>query len=174
MLTSTKVSAAAIAGTAAAAAYFNAKFHIAHDLSCGTLANTTAKSLKFIEDRQARDRLLLYHIIEDHAVNNPDRLFLEYEGRSWTYRQFFDDLQRVGNWLLKDLGIQKDEMVAIDGPNSAEYLMLWFALEGIGANMSYINCHLTGTPLVHSVKVSCNGPAPVERLIVDSCARQDI
>lgn len=44
-------------------------------------------------------------------------------------------------------------MVALNGPNSAEYLMLWFSLEGIGASISFINSHLTGTPLTHSVKV---------------------
>lgn len=86
-------------------------------------------------------------------MDQPDALFLEYEDRSWTYKQFFDDLQRVGNWLINDLGIQKGEIIALDGPNSAEYLMLWFALEGVGAGLSFINSHLTGTPLVHSVKV---------------------
>lgn len=46
-------------------------------------------------------------------------------------------------------------MVAIDGPNSAQYLMLWFALEGIGAGVSFVNSNLTATALVHSVKVCC-------------------
>ena len=59
----------------------------------------------------------------------------------------------MGNWLIHNLGIQRGEMVALDGPNSAEYLLIWFALEGIGAGVSFINCHLTGAPLVHSVKV---------------------
>lgn len=76
--------------------------------------------------------MLLYHFIEEHAHNQPDHLFLEYEDRSWTYKQFHDDLQRVGNWLLNDLGIQNREMVALNGPNSAEYMLIWFALEGIG------------------------------------------
>jgi acyl-CoA synthetase (AMP-forming)/AMP-acid ligase II len=76
-----------------------------------------------------------------------------FEGRTWTYKQFFDDLQRVGNWLMNDLGIRKGELVAIDGANSPEYLMLWFALDGIGACVSFINYHLTSQPLVHCVKV---------------------
>jgi acyl-CoA synthetase (AMP-forming)/AMP-acid ligase II len=44
-------------------------------------------------------------------------------------------------------------MVALDGPNSAEYLLIWFALEGVGGGISFINSHLTGTPLTHSVKL---------------------
>lgn len=104
-------------------------------------------------DREKSNKLLLYHCLQDHARTQPDRLFLEYEDRSWTYGRFFADLQRVGNWLMNDLQIERDEMVALDGPNSAEYLLLWFALEGIGARVAYVNCHLTGTPLTHSVKV---------------------
>ena len=54
---------------------------------------------------------------------------------------------------MNDLGIRKGELVSINGANSPEYLMLWFALDGIGAPVSFINCHLTSQPLVHSVKV---------------------
>lgn len=145
--------AAAIAGTTAAAAYLDAKYHIRHDLQAGSLNNAAAAAQQFIAEREANDKILLYHCLEDHAHNQPDAPFLDYDGRSWTYGQFFADLQRVGNWLMNDLGIQRDEMVALDGPNSAEYLMLWFALEGIGAATSFVNSHLTGNPLVHSVKV---------------------
>ena len=59
---------------------------------------------------------------------------------------------------MKDLGIQKGEIVAIDGPNSPEYLMLWFALDGIGAVPSFVNCNLTGQSLLHCVKVRRDGP----------------
>ena len=54
---------------------------------------------------------------------------------------------------MNDLGVKVGEVVAIDGGNSPEYLMLWFALDAIGASISYINWNLTGTGLVHSAKV---------------------
>lgn len=153
---SLSVATAAVAGTAiaATAAYLDAKFHIRHDLTSGSLTNTTTKAQQFVLEREAQNKLLLYSCLADHAQKQPDRLFLEYEDRSWTYKQFFADLQRVGNWLLNDLKIERDEMVALNGPNSAEYLLIWFALEGVGARISYVNCHLTGDPLVHSAKVS--------------------
>ena len=151
------LAAAALAGTAATAAYLDAKYHIRHDLSAGSLNNAAASAQSFIAQREASGKLLLYHCLEDHARNQPDHLFLEFDGRSWTYAQFFADLQRVGNWLVSNLGVERDEMVAVDGGNSAEYLLLWFALEGVGACVSFVNCHLTGAPLVHSVKVSARG-----------------
>ncbi|WPH03819.1 Hypothetical protein R9X50_00670200 [Acrodontium crateriforme] len=144
---------AAAAGATAAAAYLNAKYHIAHDVFAGSLNNAAENARKFIVERTVQNKLLMYHMLQDHAVGRPNALFLEYGGRSWTYKEFFDDLERVANWLMKDLGVKKGEMVAIDGPNSAEYLLLWFALDGIGACISFINCNLTGTPLVHSTKL---------------------
>ena len=143
-----------MAGTLAAAAYLDAKYHIRHDLAAGGLNNATEQAMAFMTERETQNRLLLYHCIEDHARNTPDAQFLEFEGRSWTYKRFYDDLQRVGNWLMNDLGIEKDEMVALDSQNTAEYLLLWFAVDGIGGKNSFINCNLTGPALVHSVKVN--------------------
>ena len=54
---------------------------------------------------------------------------------------------------MKDLGVKVGEVVAIDGGNSAEYLLLWFALDAIGAITSFVNWNLTGAGLVHCVKV---------------------
>ena len=149
--------ALAAAGTLATAAYLDAKFLIGHDLATGSLATATAAALKYTMAQVAKDRLLTYHIFEDHALH-PQRgsnTFLIFEGRTWTYRQFFADLQRVGNWLMNDLGIARDEMVVLDAENSAEYLMVWLALEGIGAPCAFLNCNLTNQPLVHCAKL-CN------------------
>ena len=55
---------------------------------------------------------------------------------------------------MNDLGIQRHEMVAFSGPNSAEYLLLWFAIDAIGGCQSFINHNLTGNALSHSIKVS--------------------
>lgn len=131
--------AAAVAGTAAAAAYFDAKYHLRSDLSKGSLDNAAIEAQKFIAEKEAQNELTLYHDIENWAKQDiPNHLFLEYQGRSWTYKQFYEDLQRVGNWLRNDLGVRRDEMVALSGPNSAEYLLLWFASDGIGANQSFV------------------------------------
>jgi acyl-CoA synthetase (AMP-forming)/AMP-acid ligase II len=164
------VATAAIAGTAAAAAYLDAKFHIRHDLHNGTTSNVTAIAQQYIVEREKQGKLLLYHLFESHAQTQPDHLFLEFEGRSWSYGQFFRDMQRVGNWLIRDLKIQPGEMVALNGPNSPEYMLLWFALEGIGAGVSYVNCNLTGQPLIHSAKVGFWYHEQERLLISDSCA----
>jgi hypothetical protein len=146
---------AGAAGASAITAYLNAKFHIAYDLKHARGGLAPSKDvLDFIDDRVVRKRVLTYHVFEDQALRNqPNHPFLMFEGRTWTYGEFFDCIIRVGNWLMNDLGIGVEEVVAIDGGNSAEYLMLWFALDAIGAIPSFLNWNLTGTGLVHCAKV---------------------
>ncbi|EXJ81750.1 hypothetical protein A1O1_07815 [Capronia coronata CBS 617.96] len=146
--------AATVIGGLATAAYLDAKHLIRHDLTGGSLAGSTKKAVEFITKRVSEGKLLIYHLIEEHAHGkNANNLFLIFEDRTWTYKQFFEDLQRVGNWLLKDLEIQPREIVAVDGGNSPEYLMLWFGLEAINACPGFINYNLTAGPLTHSVKL---------------------
>lgn len=147
--------AVALAGTAAAAAYLDAKHHIREDLSKSSLDAAAKEVQEYIVERTIQNRLLGYHNVEAWAKEDrPNHLFLEFEGRSWTYKQFYQDVQRVGNWLMNDLGIQKGEMVALNGPNTAEYMLLWYALDAIGACESFINHNLTGGSLTHCVKLS--------------------
>ena len=148
---------AALSGIAATAAYLDAKFHIRHDLKAGSLnaAAAAASAMEFIAKKQAEDKLLVYHCLEWWAKQDiPHHLFLQFEGSEWTYKQFYLEVQRVGNWLMNDLGIERDEIVALDGRNSNSYVLLWFALEGIGACPAFINSNLTSDSLVHCVKVS--------------------
>ncbi|KAI1379945.1 fatty acid transporter [Hypoxylon crocopeplum] len=147
--------AGAAAGTAALAAYLDARFHIRNDFKLGSNKLKSARWAKQIAIALETGKTLIYHVFESRA-NTPmgDLTFLSFEGREWTYTEFYNALQPVGNWLLKDLGIQKGEIVALDAGNSPEFLLLWLALEAIGAAVAFINCNLTAQPLVHSVKIS--------------------
>ncbi|KAI1440945.1 fatty acid transporter [Annulohypoxylon stygium] len=158
--------AGAAAGSAAFAAYLDARFHIRNDIAAGSNKKRAAKWQADII-RQIRDgKTHIYHILEEHAKRDPSLVFIIFEGREYTYAEIFKAIQPIGNWLMKDLGIKKGEMVALDGGNSPEYVMVWFALEAIGASVAFINCNLTAHPLVHSVKV-----AGARYLIADSDVR---
>lgn len=135
--------------------YADAKFLIRNDIFSGSLAPISTAAQKFIEERMRDNRMLIYHNFEYWASNpkTASNLFLIFENRTCTYKQFFDQIGRVGNWLVQELGIKKHEVVAIDGGNTPEYLLLWFGLESIGACPAFINCNLTKEPLIHSVKL---------------------
>ncbi|KAI1392515.1 fatty acid transporter [Hypoxylon trugodes] len=147
--------AGAAAGSAALAAYLDAKFHIRNDIRGGSTKMRALGSAKLIMEKHRQGKTHIYHTFESHANSSKgDLTFLVFEGREWTYKDIFKAIQPVGNWLMKDLGIEKGEMVALDGGNSPEFILVWLALEAIGAPVAFINCNLTGQPLVHSVKVA--------------------
>lgn len=150
---STLVTAAA--GSLAAGAYANAKFHIAHDMRLFVSGSSPFAAMAYVAKQAQKDELLTFHVLEHQALHNtPDQLFLIFEGQRWTYAQFFDSVTTVGNWLMKNLGVQRGDIVALCGVNTPEYIMIWFALEGIGACPAFINNHLTGQGLFHCIKVS--------------------
>ncbi|KPI38331.1 Fatty acid transporter protein [Cyphellophora attinorum] len=147
--------AATIAGGLATAAYLDAKYLIRNDLKTGSASLNLRKSGDFVAQEFSQGRGLIYHYFEAHALGaNSNNIFLIFEGREWTYKQFYDEVQLVGNWLLNDLGIQKGEIVAVDGPNSPQYVMFILALSSIGAAASYINSNLTATPLPTSPPIT--------------------
>lgn len=130
----------------------NAKFHIAHDLRYGRGGVVpTQADLNWAVQRQ--NRVLSYHVFEEQVQKQPNHPFLVFEGKQWTYVEFLQATLRVANWLARDLGVQVGEVVALDGGNSPEHIMLWLALDGIGAVISFINNNLTGDGLIHCIKV---------------------
>jgi acyl-CoA synthetase (AMP-forming)/AMP-acid ligase II len=133
--------------------YADAKFLFRHDITHGALVPISTAAAKFTEERFRASRALIYHDFENWATNpkTADNIFLIFEDRSWTYLQFYEQIGRVGNWLIQEYDIQRGEIVALNGGNSPEYLMLWFGLEVIGANPAFINCNLTKEPLTHCV-----------------------
>ncbi|KAI4615068.1 long-chain fatty acid transporter fat1 [Alternaria sp. BMP 0032] len=158
---------AGAAGTAALAAYLNAKYHIAHDLrrKRGALS-PTQDVLDFITDRATRKRALTYHAFEDQVRNQPNHPFLIFEGKTWSYKEFFDAFTRVGNWLIEDLGIQADEVVAVDGGNSPGFLI---ADAGVKSNVEPCRTDLEET----GIKIQYYDPSffaslPNPTLIPDS------
>jgi acyl-CoA synthetase (AMP-forming)/AMP-acid ligase II len=135
--------------------YLDARFLIRNDLRQGNRKISMMLGMRYLAQKTRENKLLIYNIFEDR-VNTPegDYVFLIFEGRQWTYREFYHAIQPVANWLLKDLGVKKGEIVAVDGGNTPEYILLQFALEAIGATSALLNCNLTGNALVHSVKLS--------------------
>ncbi|KAI1816144.1 fatty-acyl-CoA synthase [Poronia punctata] len=147
--------AGAALGALAASMYLDARFYVRNDLSHLKRMLNLLSSQKWMLQREKENKLLIYHLFEER-VGTPagDNVFLIFEGKKWTYAEFYHAIQPIANWLLKDLGVKKGEVVLLDGGNTPEYLLLMFALEAIGATSALLNCNLTGNALVHSAKLS--------------------
>ena len=82
-------------------------------------------------------------LLEAHVERSPDKefLFIESDGRVFTYRQFNDQVNRaVGT--LSSLGVKKGDRVSLLLTNRAEYLIFYFACFKIGAWAGPVNALL--------------------------------
>jgi PAS domain S-box-containing protein len=59
-------------------------------------------------------------------------------GREVTYRQLLDRVRHVA-WTLRQLGVRHDDVVAIYGPNSPEYVTVFYAITTLGATVTTPN-----------------------------------
>jgi long-chain acyl-CoA synthetase len=79
-------------------------------------------------------------LVELRAASSPTKTFLfsELDGRSWSYAEFDAAVNRTAN-LLRSHGIVKGDVVSLLMPNSAEYVIAYFACWKIGALAGPIN-----------------------------------
>ena len=80
-------------------------------------------------------------------------LFSEADGRSWTYGEFNTAINRAAN-LLKTNGIGKGDVVSLLMPNSAEYIIAYFACFKIGALAGPVNSLLKAEEIRYVVNNS--------------------
>ena len=82
-------------------------------------------------------------LLEAQVARSPNRdfLFLESDGRVFTYRQFDDEVNRALDTLLS-LGVTKGDRVSLLLTNRAEYLIFYFACFKIGAWAGPVNALL--------------------------------
>ena len=74
------------------------------------------------------------YLLEQRVARTPDRAFLlsEPDGRQFTYAEFSAAVNR-GATMLAAHGIQKGDVVSLLMPNSAEYIIGYFACWQLGA-----------------------------------------
>jgi long-chain acyl-CoA synthetase len=82
----------------------------------------------------------LRELVEARTVEYADKTFLfsECDNREWTYFEFDRAVNRTAN-LLKGNGIRKGNVVSLLLPNSAEYVIAYFACWKIGAIAGPVN-----------------------------------
>ena len=105
---------------------------------------------------EKRDNLNVFYVLEEHA-NSPktaNHTFLIYQAQSWTFKQTYETVLRYAGWLHNTYQIEPKEIIAIDFMNCPQFLFLTLALWSLGATPAFINYNLTGTPLIHCVRVS--------------------
>ena len=78
--------------------------------------------------------------------------------RSLTWRQFNDDINKVANYLSKDLGIKDGDFVMHLQNNSLEWLITYYGIIKIGAVVVPLNFRFLGADILYAAKI-CNPKA---------------
>ncbi|KAI8143898.1 hypothetical protein BJV82DRAFT_609800 [Fennellomyces sp. T-0311] len=100
-----------------------------------------------------QDRLHLYYRFKDKAKAYPNRVFVIFEGKSYTFRQLEKASNRLAHWLLAH-GIQKKQIVCMMHQNHPTFYITWLAVLKIGATPALINTNLAEDSLLHCIKVA--------------------
>jgi acyl-coenzyme A synthetase/AMP-(fatty) acid ligase len=144
----------ALAAPAAAAglAYFNAKTAFGYDVR---LIGSVFKGQIATAIRGKKDKLNIFYRLEDLALGKQaNDVFIIFEGRQWTYKEFYQTVLKYGTWIKNTYNVKPKEIVAMDFMNSEKFMFLWFGLWSIGAKPAFINYNLAEKALAHCIKVS--------------------
>ncbi len=92
----------------------------------------------------------LRELLEQRAAAVPDKIFLfsEADGREFSYAEFDAAVNRTAA-LLVSQGVQKTDVVSLLMPNSAEYVIAYFACWKLGAIAGPVNSLLKPHELVY-------------------------
>ena len=96
------------------------------------------------------------------AQRTPDRTALTFEGRSWTYAQIQDRIDRLAS-ALRVLGVCQGDRVGFLGLNQPAFLETLFAAARLGAIFVPLNFRLSGPELSYIIN-----DAGLHTLIVDA------
>lgn len=78
------------------------------------------------------EEMSLYEMFERSVKNYGDKPAIIYGGKTWTYKEMEQDVDRLAKALVR-LGVQPKDRISINMPNSATWVISFFALMKVGA-----------------------------------------
>jgi carnitine-CoA ligase len=102
----------------------------------------------------AADRYVLRNLVERHARERGDSVFALFAtGDQWTYARLRTEVRKVAA-SLQALGVRQDDIVLSWLPNGPHAIVVWFALNYIGAVYVPVNISYRGRLLTHVIENS--------------------
>lgn len=92
-------------------------------------------------------------LLSQSACKFPELLAIECEGRSYTYRGFNEEVNRLAHGLLRQ-GVNKGDKLALVMKNSDHFVFTFFAAAKIGAVAVPVNFRLTATEVQYILEQS--------------------
>ena len=92
-------------------------------------------------------------LLAERAASHPDTVFLRFADRDLTFAEVDDVAGRLAQGLA-GLGVSAGDVVPVLLPNSAEFVLTWFALCRVGAVACLVNTAFRGPALAHALAVT--------------------
>jgi crotonobetaine/carnitine-CoA ligase len=86
------------------------------------------------------------HLLREQALRMGDQTLLRFEDQNLSFAQVENHTNQLAN-VLRTLGVQKGNKVAVMMPNGLEYPLTWLAIAKLGALMVPINIQYQATEL---------------------------
>ncbi|KAF7655367.1 hypothetical protein LDENG_00057120 [Lucifuga dentata] len=83
------------------------------------------------------------------AQHIPDKPFIIYEGRTYTYRDIDQRSNKIANVFLKQSNLKKGDCVALLMSNEVDFLCVWFGLAKLGCSVAFLNINIKSRSLLH-------------------------
>ncbi|KAI8390250.1 hypothetical protein BD560DRAFT_380393 [Blakeslea trispora] len=146
------VSLAAAAGVSGllGSMYLDAKLLLSKDLH--QIRSGIASLIKQTQWTR-QDRLHFYFRFKERAKENPNGIFLLFEGQEYTFQYIEKHSNRFAHWLLSNK-IKKNDIVCMMHQNHPTFFITLLGISKIGAIPSLINTNLSEKALLHCIKIA--------------------
>jgi crotonobetaine/carnitine-CoA ligase len=102
----------------------------------------------------AADDVALRPVLEKHAAQWPEEVFMTFEdGSSWTRQQGLEVMYQSAN-VLRSNGVRQGDRVAVLLGNGPDFFRAWWGISALGAAMVPINTAYRGTLLAHLLRLA--------------------
>lgn len=146
---------------AAGLAYLNARSSFWYDMLMMTSVIPAVVSMAW---RRRKGTMSIFYKLEENALSpaTANHPFLLFGDNSYTYAQVYEKALRYGVWWKETMGVERDDVVALNFMNSDTFIFLWMGLWAIGAKPAFINYNLRDQALIH-----CINTAKAKLMLVD-------
>lgn len=97
--------------------------------------------------------MIIGSLLKQNARKFPELLAIECEGRSYSYRQFNEEVNRLANGLIQQ-GVNKGDKLALMMKNSDHFVITFFAAAKIGAVAVPVNFRLQASEVQYILEQS--------------------
>ena len=85
--------------------------------------------------------MLMIDVLKDHATNQPNKVYTSFNGREWTYGEFYEKAERIAAYL-QSREYEKNDIIALYSLNSDLFLVCYFGIQLGGYTVMPINTKL--------------------------------